>query len=140
MKNNFIKINLFHAFYIIVLLFIYLILCSKSENSNPVNLQNIRKLQKYPRYEDYDDIFFKCEILREKIKNLENNVIVLIKKNQDYNLKIKIYLIYIKILYFLIGVFLLAIIIIIILKFYFQCQKRPNNNEINIERKNEIHN
>ena len=149
MKNDNIKLNLLHFFYIIALLFIYLISYSKTANTNRVNLQNLRKLQKYPRYENYD-IFFKCEILREKTKNLENNITILIKKNQDYNLKIEINLIYIKMLYILIGIFLIAIIIIIIIKFYLQCQKRWKNiqqynlkeksDEIKLERKNEIQN
>ena len=124
MQNVNLKINLLHTFYIITLLFIYLISYSKTANTNPINIKNFRKLQKYPKYDDYDDIFFKCEQLREKNKNLENNITMLVKKNQDYNLKIEVNLIYIKMLYILICILLLAIIIIIIVKFYFQCQKR----------------
>ena len=123
MHNVNIKINILHTFYIITLLFVYLISYSKTANANPVNLKNFRKLQKYPRYDDYD-IFYKCEELREKNKNLENNITMLKKKNRDYNLQIEVNLIYIKMLYILISILFLAIIIIIIVKFYFQCQKR----------------
>jgi len=118
MQNVRIKINLLHTFYITTLLFIYLFSYSKTANTNP------RKLQIYPKFDDYDDIFYKCEELREKNKNLENNITMLKKKNQDYNLQIEVNLIYIKMLYILISILFLAIIIIIIVKFYFQCQKR----------------
>ena len=118
MQNVRIKIILLHTFYITTLLFIYLISYSKTANTNP------RKLQIYPRFDDYDDIFYKCEELREKNKNLENNITMLKKKNQDYNFQIEVNLIYIKMLYILVCVLLLAILIIIIVKFYFQCQKR----------------
>ena len=124
MKNTYKKL---YTFYIITLLFIYLISYSKTANTNPVNLKNFRKLQKYPRYDEFEEIFFKCEEMREKNKNLENDIEMLIKKNQDYNLKIEVNLIYIKMLYILICILLLIIIIIIIVKFYFQCRKkRPN--------------
>ena len=124
MHNVNIKINILHTFYIITLLFVYLISYSKTANINPVNLKNFRKLQKYPKYDDYDDVFYKCEELREKNKNLENNITMLKKKNQDYNFQIEVNLIYIKMLYILVSVLLLSISIIIIVKFYFQCQKR----------------
>jgi len=124
MQNVNIKINLLHTFYIITLLFIYLISYSKTAYTDPVNLKNFRKLQKYPRYDDYDDIIYKCEELREKNKNLEKNITMLEKKNQDYNLQIEVNLIYIKMLYILVCILLLTILIIIIVKFYFQCLKR----------------
>ena len=153
MKNEYIKKNLVYAFYIITLLFLSLISYSKTTNTNPVNLNYFRKLQKNPKYGDYDNIFFKCEALREKNKNLENNITLLMKKIQDYNLKIKVNQIYLKMLYILISVLLLTIIIIIIVKFCLQCRKRPKNilkyniktkndkDDIDfLERKNEIHN
>ena len=153
MKNDYIKKNLLYTFYIITLLFLFLILYSKTTDTNSVNLNYFRKLQKNPKYGDYENILFKCEVLREKNKNLENNITLLMKKIQDYNLKIKVNQIYIKMLYILISILLLTIIIIIIVKFCLQCRKRPKNilkynikekndkDDIDfLERKNEIHN
>ena len=152
MKNSFLKINLLNAFFIIILLFIYLISYSNTGNINSVNLKNIRKLENNGKNDenDYIELLYKCEELRQKNKKLEEDIFLLEKKNQDYNLKIEVNKIYINILYIIIFIFLLAIIIIIIIKFYSQCQKRPKNirhfilkenkEQETLERNNEIHN
>ena len=153
MKNEYIKKNLVYDFYIITLLFLSLISYLKTIDINPVNLNYFRKLQENPKYGDYDNIFLKYEALREKNKNLENKITLLMKKNQDITLKIEVNQIYIKMLYILISVLLLTIIIIIIVKFCLQCRKRPKNllkyklntksdkdDIVFLERKNEIHN
>ena len=130
MKIKYITINIINAFIIIILLFQILFSNSKRAKINPIinNEKNI--INDYPREDDFfdDDIFEKCEQLKERQKQLQNDITTLIKKSQDNKLKIEVNKIYIKVLYILIFILLFIFIMIIIFKFYLQCHKKKESN------------
>ena len=127
MKKSYIRINLMLLSYNL-LLFLDLISYSHSENINLLSLNPINYNEPYKdENNNPKEMYEKCIELREKQKMLEEKIESLIDKNKDYELKIEVNKIYIKILYILISILIIIIIIIIIFKFYSQCKKRPNN-------------
>ena len=127
MKKTYIRINLI-LFSYYLLLFLGLISYSQSENINLLSLNPINYNEPFNEENNNPrEMNEKCEELREKQKILEETIESLIHKNNDYDLKIEVNKIYIKILYILISILIIIFIIIIIFKFYSQFKKRPNN-------------
>ena len=126
MKSIYIRKNII-LFSYNSLLFLALILYSKTITINNLSLNSIDEHDKYKEGNEPREIYEKCEELREKQKKLDKELASLVKNNKDKELQIEVNKIYIRILYILISICLFIIISIIIFKFYTKCKKEKMN-------------